>query len=528
MNARRFGPLAGMALVLWFGCGGGGGASPGTPPADSPEALVSAESPFSGDCGGDSTGTLYAQAEVEPYLAINPTDPGNLIAVWQQDRWSDGGARGLVSGASFDGGRTWSRTPLPVSRCAGGSPANGADYPRASDPWVSFAPDGTAFAISLSFAGGSFTPGSASAVLVVRSTDGGRTWSAPATLIADGADAFNDKQTITADPTDSRRVYAVWDRVVSDGSGPTFFARTLDGGENWEPARLIYDPGPSSQTLGNLVVVLPDGTLVNVFTQIDTAPDQTQSARFAVMRSTDHGATWGDPVVVSDMAALGAVDPDTQAGIRDSAGLASAAVAPDGTLILVWQDARAGGGLHDGIAFATSADGGVTWSDGLGINADPSVAAFTPSVAVRADGTVGVTYFDFRDNTSDPRSLPTDLWLIVSGDGGATWSERPVAGPFDLDLAPNARGLFLGDYQGLASDEDRFVPLYARTNPRASNRTDIYAWDESLAPGARRVSVRQASSSRLVPLPAETRRRIGESIDRQRRGRLRGEAGAAW
>jgi len=519
MNTRRLDPLASVVLASLVGCGGGGGSGPGAPPPASPEVVVSAASPFSGDCGGGSNGTLYAEAEVEPYLAINPTDPANLIAVWQQDRWSDGGARGLVSGASFDGGRTWSRTPLPVSRCGGGDAASGADYSRASDPWVSFAPDGTAYAISLSFAGGTFTPGSASAVLVVRSIDGGLTWSEPAILIADGADAFNDKETLTADPTDPSRAYAVWDRAVSDGSGPTWFARTVDGGASWEPARPIYDPGPSSQTLGNLIVVLPDGTLVDVFTQIDTAPDQSQSARFAVIRSTDHGATWGEPIVVSDVAALGAVDPDTQAAIRDSAGLAAAAVTPDGTLLLVWQDARAAGGAHDGIALTSSADGGLTWSDGLAINADPSVTAFTPSVAVSADGTIGVTYFDFRDNTSDPRSLPTSLWLTESSDGGATWTERAVTGPFDLALAPNARGLFLGDYQGLASDGEGFVPLYARTNTRASNRTDVYAWDESLAGDMRRASARAVA---VEPTGAADRRRLGEVLDRVTRSRWRG------
>lgn len=517
MNARRFGPLTALLLTSSLGCGGGGGSSPGAPPPESPEALVSGASPFTGDCGGGSSGTLYADAEVEPYLAINPTDPSNRIAVWQQDRWSDGGARGLMSGASFDGGRTWSRAALPVSSCAS---ASAAAYTRASDPWVSFAPDGTAFAISLSFAGGSFTPGAVSAVLVARSSDGGRTWSEPATLIADGADAFNDKETLTADPTDASRVYAVWDRTLSDGSGPTWFARTDDGGETWEPARPIYDPGPSSQTLGNVVVVLPDGTLVNVFTQIDTAPDQSQSARFAVIRSTDHGATWGEPIVVSDVQALGAVDPDTQADVRDSAGITSAAVAPDGTLHLVWQDGRAGGGLHDGVAFTSSADGGLTWGDLLAINADSSVTAFTPTAAVRADGTIGVTYFDFRDNTSDPRSLPTDLWLSESADGGATWSERPVAGPFDLAIAPNARGLFLGDYQGLASDGDRFAPLYARTNTRASNRTDVYAWDEVVADGGARASSARLAS--LAPTSAFERQRTAAALERLIRSRRRG------
>jgi hypothetical protein len=38
--------------------------------------------------------TNSLNSEVEPWMDANPTDPDNLIAVWQQDRWSNGGARG--------------------------------------------------------------------------------------------------------------------------------------------------------------------------------------------------------------------------------------------------------------------------------------------------------------------------------------------------------------------------------------------------------------------------------------------------
>src|SRR2546426_12822509 len=47
------------------------------------------------------------------------------------------------------------------------------------------------------------------ALLVSRSTNGGLTWTAPITLIEDENPRFlNDKQSITADPTDPHLVYA--------------------------------------------------------------------------------------------------------------------------------------------------------------------------------------------------------------------------------------------------------------------------------------------------------------------------------
>src|SRR2546421_6180751 len=92
----------------------------------------------------------YRDSEVEPSLAVNPANSANLIGAWQQDRWSDGGAHGLTAGASFDGGTSWTDTPLPFDVCAAPGDAIASLYDRASDPWVSIGPDGTAYAVSIS------------------------------------------------------------------------------------------------------------------------------------------------------------------------------------------------------------------------------------------------------------------------------------------------------------------------------------------------------------------------------------------
>src|SRR5436305_8264917 len=51
--------------------------------------------------------TNYPDAEVEPWVAADPTDPGHLIASVQQDRWNDGGSNGLTNTVSFNGGSSW-------------------------------------------------------------------------------------------------------------------------------------------------------------------------------------------------------------------------------------------------------------------------------------------------------------------------------------------------------------------------------------------------------------------------------------
>jgi hypothetical protein len=376
----------------------------------------------------------------------------------------------LLTGYSLDGGRTWTRTAATFSRCAGGNAANEGDYDRASDPWVTFAPDGTAYQSSLSFSGAEDQPGSSSAVLVSRSIDRGRTWSRPTTLIRDGPAAFNDKDAITADPTDARFVYVTWDRLAGN-LGPSYLARTTDAGATWEPARAIFDPGANNQTLNNQIVVLPDGTLINFFTLFIPAP----APALALIRSCDKGGSWSAPVIIAQALAVGALDPENGTPVRDSAALGSIAVSRQGMLVVAWQDSRFSGGVRDGIALSRSTDSGLTWSAPVRVNHDPNVPAFSPTVTVRDDGTIGVTYYDFRNNTADPSTLPTDLWLTQSGDGMG-WRESHVAGPFDLSTAPDALGLFLGDYHALTSIGATFVPLYVRTNSgNLANRTDVFA-----------------------------------------------------
>src|SRR5215211_4284610 len=106
---------------------------------------ASGPSPFKPGCGGPGeafdSSVLYKNAEVEPWVAVYPTNTRNVVGFWQQDRWSDGGAHGLLAGVSVDGGQTWSHSAPEFSRCAGGSGIAGG-YHRASDPWLSFGPPG--------------------------------------------------------------------------------------------------------------------------------------------------------------------------------------------------------------------------------------------------------------------------------------------------------------------------------------------------------------------------------------------------
>ena len=496
---------------------------PPPPPTLDPSYRVSTGSPFTTNCNGaDTSGEVFINAEVEPSFAVNPMDAQSFVAVWQEDRWSTGGSRGIVAGRSANGGKKWVQQGLPFTRCGGGTPNNGGDYDRGSNAWLTVSSTGLFEQVAITFSGAVLVPGSTSAVVASRSLDGGATWQPTQTLIRDSDVFFNDKPAITADPVATANVYAVWDRLTSMNTGPTYLARSFDRGATWQTPQPIYDPGVNKQTISNVVVVLPNGALVNLFVEVDSTSDTEFTSSFRIVRSTDSGATWSAPISIADNLSVGTRDPQTGTNVRDSALIPEIAVAPDGSLVVTWQDSRFNGGAHDGVVLSRSGDGGLTWSAPAQINADASVPAFSPNVRVLPNGTIGVSYYDFRPNTNDASTLLTDYWLTFSTNG-TTWSEHQIAGPFDLTFAPLTTspapgGYFLGDYQALQNSGNVFLPMFAETNNDTGNCTDIF-----LAPAVSATTTASttiASAARASAVTPALRKKVSDNILRVMRSRF--------
>ncbi|MFL6105349.1 MAG: sialidase family protein, partial [Marmoricola sp.] len=430
----------------------------------------------------------YPNAEVEPFVAVNPTDPDNVVGVFQQDRWQGGGARGLVAAYSNDGGQSWDESLAGFDQCA--EPTS--QLTRASDPWVSFDAGGRAYQSGLVLS----SDGVVSGVVVSTSTDGGANWDAPKSLILDDATSpnFNDKPSITGDPTRVGYAYATWDRLnLPDKklqsqfhtidhafAGRTMVSRTTDGGAHWSTPTALFTKSSNVSTLANQIAVLPDGSLVDIFLDYRASGLQPSAGGYYTDASISHdaGLTWSDPIHIAAQQKLGVdVDPDTGQGLRVGDGFPDVAVDPhNGKLYVVWTDRDNSTGSQARVRLSSSTNGGRTWSNPASVNQTPiGDAAFTPSAVVSSDGTISVDYYDFRTNTPGP-GLPTDLWLASSHDGGTTWSEQKVYGPFDLQAAPQSSGLFLGDYSGLTETGQDILAFFTRSNSSGpDNRTDIVA-----------------------------------------------------
>jgi hypothetical protein len=479
-------------------------ASPAVATVTSPVA-VTGSSPFAVGCAGvghDSSGTVSEDGEVEPWVAVDPADPRNVAGSWQQDRWSDGGSHGLVASTSTDGGTTWdgetfadfSRCPLFAHYGDANAQAPGNEFDRGSDPWVSWGSGSRLHQIALTVSEPTVGLGLNAGILVSHSDDFGATWSHPLTLKEDhGGNVLDDKESITADPA-TGRVYAIWDRLVAPQQhaslkavensigyrGATWFASSADNGTTWSAARKIYDPGEVNQTIANQIAVEPDGTLVDAFLLINNFANDKggRGLNVAIMRSTDFGQSWSKPVIVSKLVRATVRTPGDGLPLRTGDIIVDLAIDhSSGDIYVAWQDARTG---TPGIYVAKSTDGGDSWSAPELVSDAPSgVAAFTGAIDVNGSGDVGVTFYDFRNDTADTATALTDYWIRTSTDGGATWtpSQRVTPTSFDMKKAPIARGFFTGDYEGLDHAGDTFKMFFVQTNSAAGNPTDVFAAD---------------------------------------------------
>jgi len=423
-------------------------------------------------------GNFTLDDALEPVVVVNPVNPKNIVAAWIQGLFQN-----IVAAVSFDGGRTWQQVPIPLTTCSGGT------FPGTADPWLSFAPNGDLHAVALVA-----NTLDRRYVGATKSTDGGLHWTSPVLVSDISTDPVPDHPSLTADPLDTRFAYAIWDTSTAGNGNPSgAFSRTTDGGQTWEPPRVLARLQPQQSVQFSQILVLPDGTLVNLFATVDGQSIKKEN-HIRMMRSADRGLTWSEPIAVlatrpiyTKDGAILVIDPDTGQFVGDPLNPSFAIDRRNGNLYAVWEDGRFSNSQYYDTAFSMSADGGVTWSFPIRVNQTPlnipglNRQSFFPIIAVTDDGTIGVSHYDFRFNDPSP-GLPTDCWLVRCQPSStrpatdpANWGNevRLTGNSFNMEACGTIGANFRpGEYFGLANAGSDFVS--ARTQVDQDNVTAIF------------------------------------------------------
>jgi hypothetical protein len=417
-----------------------------------------------------STTSPVAQhrTEVEPdTFAFGST----VVSAFQVGRIPNGGSSDIGFAVSHDGGRSWSHGFLPSATTASTPPG---PFVGGSDASVAF--DLRHHTWLISWLGLHALGGGVVDVMVSRSTNGGRTWSAPVAVAATGT--FFDKNWTACDN---------WPRSPFFGHCYTEFdnasqrdleqmSTSTDGGRTWSAPAATAD---SVRGLGGQPVVQPNGRVVVPFEGV-ARPGAIRS-----FTSDDGGLTWNASALVDT------ISTHEVAGDIRTSPLPSAEVSRDGTVYVVWQDNRfEPDGAANDIVLSTSRDG-TTWSPVRRVPIDPvgsGVDHFIPGLGVDPLSAgpwtlLGLAYYFYpsADCTADTCQL--EVGFVSSRDAGRHWSTpRTLAGPMRLNwLAETTQGVMVGDYisTSLLAGQHEAVPVFAEATPPTGS-----VFDEPMA-GAR-------------------------------------------
>jgi hypothetical protein len=416
-------------------------------------------------------------AHSETMLVEDPTNPLHLVG--GSKFFTDPAHYRFQIGyfASFDGGCTW---------LDGGVLPGFSTKVLTSDPTFAFAPDGKHVYAAYLFAASAEQPGE-NGIAVSTSVDGGKTFGSPVVVfVTKDSDVFNDKPWITVDQTNGARrgtLYVTWSYDHHGGCGAgnacsqeLAFARSTDNGKVFSPLRLVEGSAPfctnlargrpanstlCDAVLGTIPVVEPDGTLAIASAYEDLMSGHIPT-RLMLTTSPDGGNNWSTPVLIATIHDVaGFFRPERY---RNTSLPAFACDPRSGQLYIAWSDK-----MRDAdILFATSKDGGKSWSTPVRVNDDPvnnGANQFQPQMVVAPDGVISVSFFDTR---LDPQHRLIDVYLAQSIDKGASFLKnvRVTTGSWNptLDAPIDEYGAqFIGDYQGLAADNTFVHPFWNDT-----------------------------------------------------------------
>jgi hypothetical protein len=397
---------------------------------------------------------------VGPSLAANPRRPLQLLVACQGSPFTP---EFIVTYLSADGGASWR---------PGGKPAQPAAGPAGDDVTVAFGGNGSGYVCAARSGHGAglsqANPDAHRAVYLWRTDDGGRTFSAPVTLVEG---VYSDHPWVAAGQggnAPGNNVYVAW------GAGAAHtavdFTRSTDGGRSFAAPRTILAAArvPSLVSAGPQVAAGPDG-LVCVVCDWTTRQDSSGGLAGEVVAvcSTDAGKGFAGPARLGTEAAAIALP----GGVRPNSG-PTVAISPRDEAIYVAFPVHEAGSARSGIAVTASRDRGRSWSAPVTVTPRDDVVYFQPNLAVDAAGRVAISAFALADGRIDEV-------LLVSAAGGLRFAPplRVTTAPFDpLDPTTATRGKYgiwwIGDWQGITSGAGAFRLVW---NDTRTGKLDLFA-----------------------------------------------------
>ena len=261
----------------------------------SPAYRVSSSDVFTNQVNVDSNGdNIVGDAANEPSIAVDPTDPNNIVIGWRQFDTINDNFRQAGYSYSSDGGQSWTASVINPGVFR-------------SDPVLDFDAQGHFYYNSLTVAGGF-------ACDVSVSEDGGATWSTPTP--AQGG----DKQWMRIDRTSGigfGNIYTNWNPSFSICDLP--FTRSTDGNVSYEPCSIIPD-NPKWGTLaidadGTLYVIGRDNSFNMILAKSFNAQDPNEEVIWSQTQvDLDGELTVGLPINPQGLIGQAWVDTDISNG----------------------------------------------------------------------------------------------------------------------------------------------------------------------------------------------------------------------
>jgi hypothetical protein len=403
-------------------------------------------------------------------LQVNPGNPLNIVAA-ANDYAQPSGAHWVGAYWSKDGGKSWGARLLPgypgsreISTLSG--------MGGSGDPALAFDSGGNVYLAGIAFAVSPVpgpNPGRDSIVFVAKSTDGGETYP-QITVVARAISrfTFHDKEWIAVDPINDY-VYVVWVRFNAAAVAEMVASRSTDGGRSWSAPRIISDATTGEfQIQGAYPMVTADGTLHVTWADF-------QNRQFRYVRSTDHGATFSSPVDIANFTDLPNPLPNSQfrSALLPQGAPDVGYSEYLGSLYLMWNDYRNG---DSDVYLVYSRDGGVNWSEAVRVNTNPlgdGTDQFMPDIAVTPQGYVIAEWYDRRD---DPNNTLIRPYFGISTDGGRTFADLAVGPAFNGDYGGTSflsgENHLIGDYIGISSDASTAFLAWADTRNGSPSARD--------------------------------------------------------